>query len=70
MAGSWGIDMMQGKLFGEADTLPEQQADDDLPPAEQILARYSEDLEIELLRLRRAVALLDEAFHTPRRSTG
>jgi diguanylate cyclase (GGDEF)-like protein len=70
MLQSWGIDMMQGKLFGEADTLPEQQADDDLPPTEQILARYSEDLEIELLRLRRAVALLDEAFHTPRRSTG
>ena len=67
---SWGIDLMQGRLFGEAVMLPEQQEADAPPPAEETLARFSENLETELARLRLAVALLDRAFHRPRRSTG
>lgn len=68
---SWGIDLMQGMLFGEAVTLPgpaEMAAD---PPEEEAaLAWFSETLETEVRKLREAVALLDHAFRTPRRGTG
>jgi diguanylate cyclase (GGDEF)-like protein len=65
----WGIDMMQGKLFGEAETLPP--VTDIAPPeAAETLAQFSADLEGELAKLREALSQLDEAFQAPRHGTG
>ena len=65
---SWGIDLMQGKLFGEAVTLPG--AEDLASPAEaeDTLALLEKNIEQEIERLRQAVELLDGAFRVPRRS--
>lgn len=67
---SWGIDLMQGKLFGEAVTLPGAEEIVSPAPAEDTLARFETTLEQEVARLRVAVKLLDGAFRVPRRSTG
>ncbi|MCA3572526.1 MAG: hypothetical protein IOC86_01315, partial [Aestuariivirga sp.] len=65
----WGIDMMQGKLFGEAETLPPV-TDPGPPQADQTMAEFAASLEGELARLRQALSQLDEAFKAPRRGTG
>jgi diguanylate cyclase (GGDEF)-like protein len=67
LLGTWGIDLMQGKLFGEAEALLDWPATEDAPPpAEETLASFADQLESELAGLRRALALLDSAF-TPQR---
>jgi diguanylate cyclase (GGDEF)-like protein len=67
----WGIDMMQGKLFGEAETLLSWPMVEDMPPpAEETLASFADQLEGELAGLRRARALLDRAFAPQRRGSG
>ena len=65
----WGIDMMQGKLFGDAETLPPV-TDHGPPQADQTMAEFAASLEGELARLRQALSQLDEAFRAPRRGTG
>jgi EAL domain-containing protein (putative c-di-GMP-specific phosphodiesterase class I) len=66
----WGIDLMQGKLFGEAETLPPVPCALPPPPADETLAQFDAGLEGELARLRKALGQLDEAFGAPRSGTG
>jgi len=63
----WGIDMMQGNLFGRASDEPPWPGDTAAPPA---LAAFEASLDGELGRLREAVRLLDQCFAGPRRKTG
>ncbi len=62
----WGVDMMQGRLFGMADLAPpwpETGAESALPPpAEETVAAFEQGLEGELAKLRHAITLLDHAF--------
>jgi diguanylate cyclase (GGDEF)-like protein len=64
---SWGIDLMQGNLFGHAETLPPWPAlsDEDDP-----LSSFMAGLDGELDKLRNALRLLDNAFHTQQRRAG
>ena len=66
LLGGWGIDLMQGNLFGEAN-LPPWPAAEEPPPAEDTLADFTDRLDGELAGLRQALALLDRAFAPPRR---
>jgi diguanylate cyclase (GGDEF)-like protein len=67
---AWGIDLMQGRLFGEAETLlPGPAAEDMPPPAEETLASFTDHLDNELAGLRQALALLDRAFASQRRGS-
>jgi diguanylate cyclase (GGDEF)-like protein len=64
---AWGVDMMQGRLFGMAELAPpwpESGADNTPlpPPAQETVAAFEQDLEGELAKLRHAVTLLDRAF--------
>jgi diguanylate cyclase (GGDEF)-like protein len=64
---AWGINMMQGKLFGAAETLPpwpEAPAADDGPTG------FEERIDSEVAKLRHALALLDQAFAAPRQAAG
>jgi diguanylate cyclase (GGDEF)-like protein len=69
----WGIDLMQGNLFGEAETLPpwpENPAEAGYPPeAEETLASFETRLDGDVARLRQALMLLDRAFSATRRGT-
>lgn len=55
---SWGIDMMQGNLFGHAETLPPWPR----MPDDEVVERFEAGLDEEVARLRLALALLDTAF--------
>jgi diguanylate cyclase (GGDEF)-like protein len=55
---SWGIDMMQGNLFGHAETLPPWPG----LPDDEVVERFEAGLDEEVTRLRLALALLDTAF--------
>ena len=75
LLGAWGIDLMQGNLFGEAETLPpwpavEGKAPEEGMAAEAALESFAASLDDEVARLRQALALLDSAFQAPRRSAG
>jgi diguanylate cyclase (GGDEF)-like protein len=63
----WGIDLMQGNLFGGAETLPPWPAPG---PAEEPLAIFESQIDDEVAKLRQALALLDQAFAAPRQGTG
>jgi EAL domain-containing protein (putative c-di-GMP-specific phosphodiesterase class I) len=72
---AWGIDLLQGNLFGEAATLPpwpaaESNTPEEDPAAEETLESFTASLDDEVARLRQALALLDSAFRAPRRSAG
>ena len=56
----WGVDLMQGRLFGMAELTPPWS--EEVPPARQTIAGFERDLEGELAKLRRAISLLDRAF--------
>ncbi len=58
----WGVDLMQGSLFGMAELTPPW--DTDVPSASQTVAAFERDLDGELARLRRAILMLDRAFPT------
>jgi diguanylate cyclase (GGDEF)-like protein len=64
---AWGIDLMQGNLFGEAETLPPWPAAE---PAEEPLTALDEQIDAEVAKLRHALALLDQAFAPERQITG
>lgn len=55
---SWGIDMMQGNLFGHAETLPPWPG----PPDDEVVEQFEAGLDEEVARLRLALTLLDTAF--------
>lgn len=63
---AWGVDMMQGRLFGMADLAtpwPETGADKASPPAApDTVAAFEQGLGDELAKLRHAIRLLDNAF--------
>lgn len=64
----WGIDLMQGKLFGMAALTPPWMtaaAADGPPPAAETVDAFERDLDGELAKLRRAITLLDGAFARP-----
>jgi diguanylate cyclase (GGDEF)-like protein len=65
----WGIDMMQGRLFGGAETLPPW-GNTATAGNHKTLARLSAGLDSEVARLRHAVSLLDRTFNTPQRLQG
>jgi EAL domain-containing protein (putative c-di-GMP-specific phosphodiesterase class I) len=65
---AWGIDMMQGNLFGHAETLPPWPAVHGNARTEDAQVCVTAGLEGEIARLRQALSLLDEAFHAPRQS--
>ena len=72
---AWGIDLLQGNLFGEAATLPpwpaaECNTTEEDPAAEETLESFTASLDDEVARLRQALTLLDSAFRAPRRSAG
>lgn len=62
----WGVDLMQGRLYGMAeltspwDETPAEEAAP--PPARDTVETFEEDLEGELAKLRQAITLLDRAF--------
>ena len=62
----WGVDLMQGRLFGMADLAPpwpEAAADTVTPaPAQTTVEAFEKDLQGELAKLRHAITLLDHAF--------
>lgn len=62
----WGIDLMQGNLFGAASLTPPwapAPAVEDAPPAAtETVVAFEGNLESELTKLRRAIHLLDQAF--------
>lgn len=65
----WGIDMMQGHLFGAAD-LPAPARGQALPPLAGTLAGFEAELAGEVTRLRAALSLLDGSFRARRRRAG
>jgi EAL domain-containing protein (putative c-di-GMP-specific phosphodiesterase class I) len=68
---AWGIDLMQGKLFGEAEALLDWPTAEDMPPpADETLASFTDQIESEVARLREALALLDRAFAPKLRGSG
>lgn len=62
----WGVDLMQGRLFGMAELTPpwpEAAPDTTSPlPVQATLAAFERDLQGELEKLRQAITLLDRAF--------
>ncbi|WP_421693269.1 EAL domain-containing protein [Aestuariivirga sp.] len=56
----WGVDLMQGSLYGMAEFSPGWM--EMLPPAEETVAAFERDLDGELQKLRHAITLLDSAF--------
>lgn len=58
----WGVDLMQGSLFGMAELAPPWA--EEPPPASATEAAFERSLEAELAKLRRAITLLDNTFAT------
>ena len=69
---SWGIDMMQGNLFGHAETLPPWPGlpDEIARQDEDILEHFEARLDADVARLRAALVLLDSAFKAKRLLAG
>lgn len=66
---SWGVDLMQGRLYGMAELVPPWPETPDgpveevsLPSAQATVAAFEDGLDGELAKLRRAITLLDRAF--------
>ncbi|MCA3555922.1 GGDEF and EAL domain-containing protein [Aestuariivirga sp.] len=57
---NWGVDLMQGRLFGMAELSPPWP--EVAPDARLTIAGFEKNLEGELAKLRRAITLLDRAF--------
>jgi len=65
---SWGVDLMQGRMFGMAELAAPW---GDAPPAADVtVAAFERDLDGELARLRSAITLLDRAFALPGEQQG